>query len=203
MKFDRCDWTWRNFKGWSPHRIAAAKRAVQKEAAKVEAARDEVALFPELQAEIQPEFTTVEERQAMMDTREVTYTRSIRANAARSWRDARATYFQLPDLRRRGVLRLWNKSNIPKSPASFAVFVRQYSGPGASPWTYLRKLRLMWLWNHAGWIKPPHFREITANFTTLGPVPHLRLRDQNFISIARLRGQSLRTVRELFRLKCA
>lgn len=196
MKFSPCEWTWRNLKGWSPQRIAAARRAVDKEAAKVAAKRDEVALFPELQAEIEPAFTTVEERQAMMDAREVHITRHFRGNAARTWRAARRCFYRLPEIRRRGVRRLWNESSTPKGPAFFAEFVRSYSQPGASPWTYLRKLRLIWLWNFGGWSKPAHFREVTANFNTLGPIPHLRLRTQNMITVARLSGTSLRVVRE-------
>ncbi len=196
MKFTACEWTWRNLKGWSPRRVAAARRAVDKEAAKVAAKREEVALFPDLQAEIKPAFTTVEERQAMMDAREVLITRLFRDRAAATWREARAAFYRIPEIRRRGMRRLWNESSSPKGAASFAEFVRSYSSPGVSPWTYLRKLRLIWLWNFGGWPKPAHFREVTANFNTLGPIPHLRLRTQNMITVARLTGTSLRVVRE-------
>lgn len=194
MRFERCVWTWRSLKGWSPQRIAAAKRAVAKEAARVEAARDQVGLFPELQAEIQPDFTTVEERQQDMDAREVQITRKERAQQLAQWRQARAAYFSLPPLRRAGALRLWQRQNQPASPYALAEFVTRYSQPGQSPWTYLRKLRMMVLWNHHGMPKPPHFRDIVQNFQTLGPVRSPRLRTQTLLAIAKLRGQSLRTV---------
>lgn len=196
MKFTPCEWTWRNLKGWSPQRIAAARRAVEREAARVAAKRDEVALFPELQAEIEPVFSTVEERQSMMDAREVMITRHTRARFADVWRRARASFFRLPRVRRRGMRRLWNRSSSPKGPYDFAEFVRLYSRNGNSPWTYLRKLRLIWLWNFGGWQKPPHFREVTANFNTLGPVPHPRPWTQDLLHLALIRGTTLRIERE-------
>lgn len=196
MRFARCEWTFRDLKGWSPQRKAAAGRAVVKEAARVEAARDQVALFPELAAEIQPDFETVEERQAAMDKREGFFTRQIRAERFSVWRKARAAYFAADPLRRAGLLRLWQAIDQPAGPYNLATFVATYTAPGVSPWTYLRKLRMMVLWNHHGVPKPPHFLQIVSDFKTLGPVTSARLRTQDMLILARLRGVSLRTIRE-------
>lgn len=194
MKFARCEWSWRNLAGWTPRRNAAARRAVEKERAKVEAKRAEVALFPEMQAEIQPRFSTEDERKEIIDRHQEWITEHTRREHLAMWRKARAAYYSLPPLRRRGIRRLWNRSSVPKGPYSFATFVHQYSKGGQSPWTYLRKIRLMWLWNHGGWPRPTHFRVITANFSTLGPVKHPRLLTQSFIHLAQLQGISLRQV---------
>lgn len=201
MRHHRCEWTWRSLKGWSPRREAAARRAVAKEASRVEAKRDEVALFPELQTEIQPAFTSVDERKEAMDDREILFTRTIRTRQAQSWRQARNSYFALPSIRRAGALRLWQKLNQPCGPADLATFVKRYEQPGNSPWTYLRKMRLIWLWNHGGLTKPTHFRVITSNFNTLGSIPSLRLFTQDLLILSRLRNQSLRTIRAEFQTK--
>lgn len=198
MKFARCEWTWRNLRGWSPQRKAAAKRAVVKEEARVQAERDAVGLFAELQKEIQPRFTNEEERMEQMDRREAFYTRTIRAREAAKWREGRQRFYRLSTLRRSGLRRLWNRSDSPKDATGFLVFLQIYTTPGSSPWTYLRKARLVYLWNFGGWTKPEHFREVTHNFGCLGIVRHPRVRTQNLILIARLRGESLRTVKSHF-----
>lgn len=192
MKHSPCSWTWHNLAGWSPQRIAAARRAVQREAEKVAALREQVGLFPEMQAEIQPRFTTVEERQQWADQDQIWKTQHFRSCHNKTWRKARRAFYALPALRRRGIRLLWNSSAIPKDPAYFAEFVRRYSTPGMSPWTHLRKVRIIWHWNHGGWPRPAHFRDITGNFDTLGPVKHPRMLTQSLIHIAQLQGISLR-----------
>lgn len=148
-----------------------------------------------MQAKIQPRFTNEEERIAMVDKTEDFYTIHWRTTTFTTWCEARRAFYQLPPLRRRGMRRLWNQSSLPKNAASFACFVRQYSTPGNSPWTYLRKIRIIWLWNFGGWKKPDHFRDVTANLSTLGPVAHPRIYTQTLIEIAILRGISLRALR--------
>lgn len=195
MRFSRCSWSWQNLKGWSPQRIAAARRATVREQQRVEAARDQVALFPELQAEIRPAFENEEERADLMDRREVHLTTSTRKEWAAVWRSARAAVQSMHPIRRAGALRLWAVTDQPTGPYNLATFARQFSQPGRSPWTYLRKQRQVHLWNHGGISKPAHFRDIMADFSTLGRVPHPRLRTQNMISIAVLTGRPLREVK--------
>lgn len=167
MIFSRSVWRWDNLRGWSPQRLAAAKRAVDREQSKVLAQRAEVALFPELMAEIQPAFTTVDERRAAMDMREVHITRQFRDGRARMWRSGRSLFFTLPPHRRAGILRLWQLEIYPLDPAYFAEMVRGYSRPGRSPWTYLRKRRLIWNFQQGRLPRPATFLQITRDWNTL------------------------------------
>lgn len=194
MKFARCTWTWRNLREWTPRRAAAARQAIAREQERVRSLRDQVALFPEMQAQIQPRFTTEEERKAEIDARENWDTATTRAEYVAMWRKARAAFYQLPPRRRRGMILLWNRSAGPKGPYNFAEFVRRYSRPGISPWTHLRKVRIIWHWNHGGWPRPAHFQDVTSSFDTLGRVTHPRVITQSRISLAMMRGISLRTL---------
>lgn len=167
MRFTPCEWRYDNLRGWSPQRIAAAKRAVAREQLRTEAKRDEVALFPELAAEIQPAYSTVEERQEAMDKRELWLTRSFRTARAENWRNARAAYYSLPPIKREGMRRLWNMGIYPCDPAYFSEILRKHTKPGCSPWTYLRKRRLIVLWRDSILPKPADFQRITRSFDTL------------------------------------
>lgn len=189
MRFQPCHWRNDNLRGWSTHRLAAARRAIAREAARVDAARSQVGLFPELQQEIQPAFTTVEERQLSVDRHELFLTLTFRTARARGWREGRARLHALPAHRRKGALLLWKATNLPADPAYFIEFIRKYQQPGFSPWTYLRKRRLCVLWARGLMPRPSTFLLITSCFDTLGPVPRMRLRDADALIRARLRKQ--------------
>ena len=196
MRFQPCQWRNDNLRAWSPQRLAAARRAVAKEADRVEAKRAEVGLFPELQQEIQPKFTNVEERQHGVNRHELFLTRTFRETRARKWREARTLYFALSPIRRAGAIALWSVTNLPADPVYFIEFIRKYSAPGHSPWTYLRKRYLCRLWAQGLRPRPDNFLSITSTFDTLGPVRHQRLRDQTLTSLARHRGISLREIKK-------
>lgn len=167
MKFNRCVWPRTPAHRWSPQRIAAAKRAVTREEAKVQARRDEVALFPELAAEHQPRFSNVEERQVIIDRREDWLTETFRRDRAASWRSARRRYFQLPPIRRAGIRRLWQIHFYPLDPAYLATMIQIYTAPGTSPWTHLRKKRLVVLMRDGRLPRPAVMMTITRDWKTL------------------------------------
>lgn len=175
MRFNPCVWRYDNLKGWSPQRIAAAKRAVAKEQARVAALRAEVALFPEMQAEIQPAFATEEERMTAMDRRELHITREFRDARAGKWREARRMYFALPPMRREGARRLWNTGLYPADPAYFSEMIRKFLSPCFSPWTHLRKKRLCWLWARGILPKPANALALTSAFESIGTYRTQRL----------------------------
>lgn len=168
MKFTPCRWRRDNLKGWSPQRIAAARRAVEKDKRRVQDAKDSVALFPELQANIQPAYTDEHDRMSDMDQREWRMTLEIRSRRAASWREARRIYFSLPITQRAGIKRLWSKGIYPTDPSYLLEMLRTYQRPGHSAWTHLRKARLCWLWARGIMPKPKHFLSITESFNTLG-----------------------------------
>jgi hypothetical protein len=174
---------------------------VKKEQERVAALREQVALFPEMQQEIQPRYTNEEERKEIVDHGEAFTTAHTRARFHATWREARAAFYQLSPHRRRGMRLLWNQSSTPRDPYYFAIFVKRFSSPGMSPWTHLRKVRLVWLWNHGGWARPAHFRDVTSCFDTLGPVIHARLITQSFHQCARLEGISSRLYELRWRIK--
>jgi len=97
-------------RAWTPLRIKAAERAVQREA-------DKMALFPELRR-----FTTVEERMENMDNREDVICQRLRNCRARMWREVRAFVRGLPEEDRNRLLEKWNTRFTPGGPADlFAV----------------------------------------------------------------------------------
>ena len=167
MRHNKRYWRYDNLHGWSPRRIVAAKLAIGKEAARVQAKRDEVALFPELQEAHQPRFTTVEERQAQMGSRELWLTREFRASRVAMWRKARCAYFSTPTTKRAGIKRLWDRGAYPADPAYLCGLIDSMTKPGHSAWTYLRKLRLVVLWREGRVARPERPMDITRNFSCI------------------------------------
>lgn len=171
MRFNPCVWTYRSMNGWSPRRIAAAKRAVEKEELRVQREKDQLALLPDLHKEIQPDFNSVEERQDMMDRRERMLTQEFRANRSQSWRKARRMLYAMPATKRKGMLAFWNCGIYPADPAYLIEAIRTMTTKGKSPWTYLRKRRLCWLWARGRLQRPPYFHQITNDFWCLSSHP--------------------------------
>lgn len=164
MRFSPCVWRHDNLRGWSPQRLAAAGRAVRNEAARTQAKRDEVALFPEMVAGIQPRFTTVEQRQILIDRREAWFTTHFRESRVKAWKKARKAYFALPATRREGLRRFWQAGIYPADPTYLSTAITSFSKPGKSPWTYLRKRRLCYLWVRGFLHRPANFLSITRSF---------------------------------------
>lgn len=155
MLFAPCPYT-RERQGWSARRLAAADRAVAREI-------DRTPLFPEL-----ARISTREERIAEMDAREDLVIEKHRGRYAKNWREARRLYFLLPPLRREGFRRLWALHIYPLDPAYFIEVLRKTClRPGASPWTHLRKKRLIVAWREGTCPEPASRLAITRHFDSL------------------------------------
>lgn len=168
MRFDRCVWRNAERREWSSRRSAAAKRAVERERSRVESARETVALFPDLQAEIQPRFDSESDRKEQMLSREDFLRDHFRSAMLRGWREARALFFSLDIHTRRGVTRFWRAGIYPASPSYLIIAIQSLTRPGCSPWTWLRKRRLCQLWAAGGLRRPEPHQEITKSFATIG-----------------------------------
>jgi hypothetical protein len=97
---------------WTPLRVKAAERAVQREA-------DKMALFPELRR-----VRSVEERIVQMDARQNLITKRLRAGRAQMWRTMRAYLRALPESERRRLLQKWNTRFMPGGPAQLDAVAR-------------------------------------------------------------------------------
>ncbi len=90
---------------WTPLRIKAAERAVQREA-------DAMAFFPELRR-----VHTVDQRIQQMDDRTDRITKRMRAARAADWRKARAWLRSLSPSERAVLLAKWNTRFTPGTPS--------------------------------------------------------------------------------------
>lgn len=102
----------REHREWTPGRVAAAERAVKREA-------DAMPLFPELRRA-----TTVEQRMEWSDTREQTFTSRLRHQRAKSWRRVRRHLFSLSPEHRAIVLAKWNTRFMPGAPQNLDCVMR-------------------------------------------------------------------------------
>jgi hypothetical protein len=101
---------------WTARRLAAAKRAVQREA-------DAMALFPELRR-----FHTEEERMTQQDGNYLRLAAALRKGKARCWRDCRRILRELPaDIRAR-VLAKWETRYMPGSPENLHATILMEAG---------------------------------------------------------------------------
>ena len=91
-------------RGVTPRRIAAAKRALQRE-------RDKLPLFAELIAEEQP---TPEARVQAYRKRTLDILADTRKRIAQDWLEIRNVLREMPD--RDELLKHWNNSHVPKYP---------------------------------------------------------------------------------------
>lgn len=97
---------------WTPLRIKAAERAVQREA-------ENMPMFAELRR-----YHTVEERMEKMDIRSDIIVQRLRAGRAKSWRNVRAFVRSLPQGDRAKLLAQWNTRFTPGGPADlYAVAI--------------------------------------------------------------------------------
>lgn len=175
MKFARSPWVKSVDFRWSKHREAAARRAVEREKNKVEALKsseaEAMALFPDLQrpeiVDLKPRFTDTNQRRQQLERREHRLTDEIRASRAQNWRKARATFYALPRTRRIGMRRLWNRGIYPLDPAYFATLIQIHNKPGCSPWTALRKYKLVALMGKGLLPRPARMLDLTRCFHTL------------------------------------
>jgi hypothetical protein len=97
---------------WTPRRISAAKRAIQRE-------KDKTPLFPELAPE-----QTLEQRQSRIDRQGDFFSKTMRANRANCWRKARAFIRALPEEERTRLLDKWNTEFMPGSPQNLLACAR-------------------------------------------------------------------------------
>jgi len=106
---------------WTARRIAAAKRAVQREA-------DDMALFPELRR-----FHTEQERMSQQDGNYLRLAAALRKGKARCWRDCRRILRELPPEIRERVRAKWETRFMPGSPENLhAVILMEAGEPHAS-----------------------------------------------------------------------
>lgn len=102
-------------RGVTPRRLAAAKRAIQRD-------RDNNALTPEL---VRPEncdpITRIQHHDRRMDA----FTENMRAFKSRTWRKARRRLRCLPREVQRLVILTWNYQHYPREAAYFAGHVER------------------------------------------------------------------------------
>ncbi len=106
----------------SKQRIAAAKRAIERETASVP-------LFPELAPRETPE-----ERIARQDEIFLSYWQRLRDHQASKWRQARRQVYALPSHQRQQLINEWNTCGWPASPEYLLSFLR-YKAYGG--WWYV------------------------------------------------------------------
>jgi len=94
-------------RGATPRRIAAAKRALQRQ-------REALPLFSQQIAESQP---TPEERIRQMDDRLCRQIEEDRSRRADGWRQARTLLRSMSDRNKEALLDYWNRSHYPKDPS--------------------------------------------------------------------------------------
>jgi hypothetical protein len=92
-------------KGATPRRLAAAKKAIQRE-------KDKWELFPENQTKVTPE-----ERIARTDAGSIRVQKENRLKTARDWRIARASLRSLTEPLKGEVFRAWQTGMYPGTPA--------------------------------------------------------------------------------------
>jgi len=110
-------------RGISPRRLAAAKRALQRQA-------DALPLFS---AQIKAEQPTPEERIINHDNNFADWKQGCRDAAAKTWREARAKLRALPREEQEMILKYWNKSGMPAAAHYFATVMHQYIEQGWRP----------------------------------------------------------------------
>jgi hypothetical protein len=113
MKFTRCPYK-AVAKGITPRRLAAAKRALQKQ-------KDKYPLLSDWIAQQQP---TPEERILKADESIIWQQQYWRDCSARCWRKWRARLYRLSLPERQLLLSEWNDSHYPKTSGYFADFCR-------------------------------------------------------------------------------
>lgn len=119
----------------TPRRLAAARRAVQRE-------KDRFALFPELVTH-----TTAEERIAAVNHHRTEWDQEHRQRRAANWRRARRQLGELPIIRQTGIRRYWQQFNGPGDPVYLLDMITQ-ANRGRCYWQLLanvRRMRLMGL----------------------------------------------------------
>lgn len=112
MRFDRTAYT-KTLRPWTPRRIAAAKRAVTREL-------DNNALTPEL-----TRFSTLQQRQTAINTREQALIKQMRQFHAQTWREARRLLAAQPRQRRLEIIQAWDNALCPAHPTHFHVFLKK------------------------------------------------------------------------------
>jgi hypothetical protein len=114
----------------TPRRLAAARRAVQRD-------RDSCPLFPDL-----VKHQTAEERLDAKDDEGEAYWAKMRKHQADTWRRARRELRALPSITRLGVLRYWNGERHGPCDASYlADLLWQLRRGRLNPWAELRAKR--------------------------------------------------------------
>lgn len=142
MRFDR--YPSKDPRPVTPPRMAAARRAVKREA-------ESVALFPELRR-----FTTPEERLAQVDEDSAGRHRYMRAFMAAAWRQARREIKTLRPLQAEGILRWWAKGVCPGDPTYLLGSIRDARERSVCYWRKLAESRRLYLFGRGlgPWPKP-------------------------------------------------
>lgn len=117
----------------SPQRVAAAKRAVQRD-------REKCGLFPEMM-----QFQTAEQRVAALIVHRKTWGQEFRDRHAASWRKVRRELRMVPDSPRRAIMRYWQTGPYPGSPEYLAGMIHDWRIKGRCWWHALADRRRMQL----------------------------------------------------------
>lgn len=128
----------REKRAWSPQRLAAAARAVQRE-------KDAVPLFPGM-----ARYQTVAERVADRDEDEAAFRARMRQHRADLWRRTRRTLRSLPKITQAGILIYWREAGYPPDPLYLLQIIVE--DRRRSAWRRLRELRMF---RKIGQIKDP------------------------------------------------
>lgn len=102
-------------RGVSPQRLAAARRAIEKD-------RENNALTPEL---VKPYNVDPETRIEHVDARYCFVADALRAHAAKCWRKGRRMLTEMSPEMRRACLDLWNRETYPLTGAYFVEHCRR------------------------------------------------------------------------------
>lgn len=119
----------RCFRPWTQRRLAAARRAVSKELSQVE-------MFPEL-----ARFSTVEERQRIIDEQRASFAGRMRSDRAANWHRARKCLLGMDPISARGVRKLWSVGGYSGDPVYLLDLIRRVK-LGQSAWTTLRESKI-------------------------------------------------------------
>lgn len=112
-------------RGITPRRLAAAKRALQRE-------RDKMPLFADMIAETQP---TPEERITKLDAGLIEQMIENRQEVAEKWREIRRKLREMPVDEREHLLWYWNRSMMPADTTYLSGLIYQWTERGWRPET--------------------------------------------------------------------
>lgn len=134
----------------SPQRVAAARRAVRREA-------EALPLFPEL---VRPELASVDARLDHNERQAARTVEARRAWIASRWREARRRLRQLRPLQAEGLRRWWQAGGVPASPEYLLDAIHAATRRHVCHWSLLANRRRLALYR-------------AGRLQTIPPIPNL------------------------------